>query len=403
MSPTPPRAPAPTGRVRPPDRRAHIVAAATISFSEHGFHGTKLAEIADAAGVSAPALYRHFANKADLLGAVTRDMSTRVHAALDAVPTQPEAPDAELAAVIDAYLSGVLAHRRHSDVYRWEWQSLSDEDRAFARDLRRASHRRTRDLIGRLRPELTKNQTDTLTDAIYAIASSPANHRATLPRKVIGPLIRDAALAAVHADLPTAPSTPAPASGLLPTGRRENLLTESVLLFAARGFHDVTIDDIGGAVGLPPSGVYRHFPSKQAILVAALQRTSERTTSAITAGLAQSDGPDEAVVRLAEQYARLCVAEPAIVTAYRRCFGALGEEQRAALRRQQRINVDEWSTWLLAARPELPPNAARFLVHAALDVITDLTCHTHPTDADTATAVALAVLQQTPFSSTVRA
>ncbi|GAA4754386.1 TetR/AcrR family transcriptional regulator [Gordonia alkaliphila] len=398
MSPTPPRAPAPTGRVRPPDRREHIVAAATISFSEHGFHGAKLAEIAEIAGVSAPALYRHFANKADLLGAVTRDMSTRVHAALAAVPTQPEAPDAELAAVIDAYLTGVLAHRRHSDVYRWEWQSLSDEDRAFARDLRRASHRRTRDLIGRMRPELTKNQTDTLTDAIYAIASSPANHRATLPRKVIGPLIRNAALAAAHAELPDTPSTPTPAAGLLPTGRRENILTESVLLFAERGFHDVTIDDIGAAVGLPPSGVYRHFPSKQAILVAALQRTSERTTSAITAGLAQSDGPDEAVVRLAEQYARLCVAEPAIVTAYRRCFGALGEEQRAALRRQQRINVDEWSTWLLAARPELPPNAARFLVHAALDVITDLTCHTHPTDAATATAVALAVLQQTPLA-----
>ncbi|MFC0313919.1 TetR/AcrR family transcriptional regulator [Gordonia phosphorivorans] len=402
MPPKPPRAGVPAGRVRPPDRRAHIVAAATIGFSEHGFHGTKLSEIADSAGISAPALYRHFANKSDLLGAVVRDMSARVQAALAAVPPQPGAPEAELTALLDAYVANVLAHRHHSDIYRWEWQSLAEPDREFARGLRREAHRRTRGLIAGLRPDLSRAQCDALTDAVFAIASSPGNHRVTLPRKIIGPLLRNAALAAVHAELPANPSASDSVPGLTPNGRRETILTESVVLFADRGFHDVTVEDIAAAVGLPPSGVYRHFPSKQAILTAALHRASERTTSAISAGLAQSGGRDEALVRLAEQYTRLCVAEPAIVTAYRRCIGTLDEEQRAQLRRQQRTNVDEWSTWLLDARPEVPPNAARFLVHAALDAITDLTCHDHPTDAATATAIALAVLRETSLEGVVR-
>lgn len=396
MSPTPSRASVPAPRVRPPDRRDHIVAAAATAFSERGFHGTKLSQIADAAGVSTPALYRHFANKSDLLGEVTRSMSLRTQAALAAVEADPDDPAAELAALIDAFVAHVLAERKHSDIYRWEWRTLDPEARSFARQIRLEAHRRVRGLVRALRPDLAKSAADTLTDAVYAVASSPSTHRVSLPRKAIGTLITAAALAAAAAELPDAHAEVPRPPGLTPTGKRETILTESVALFAERGFHEITIDEIGAASGLPPSGVYRHFANKQAILSAALQRTSERTTSAIARGLAQTSSRDEAVRSLVEQYTRLCVADPAIVTVYRRCAGALPDDQRAALRRQQRINVDEWSTWLIDARPELSTAAARFLVHAALEVMNDLTGSPHPTDAPTATAIALAVLLQTP-------
>lgn len=397
MSPIPSRAADAAGRVRPPDRRDHLVAAATDAFSEHGFHGTKLSQIADAAGVSTPALYRHFDNKSDLLGAVTRTMSLRTQATLVAVEPRPDDPAGELAALIDAHLANVLAHRNHSDIYRWEWRSLEPAERSFAREIRRDAHRRVRGLVRALRPELTKTEADTLTDAIYAVAGSPASHRVSLPRKAIIPLIGAAARTAGAAELPAAAdSGTEPSPGLAPTGKRETILTESVALFAERGFHEVTIDEIGAASGLPPSGVYRHFGSKQAILCAALQRASERTTSAIASGLAQTSSRDDALVCLVEQYARLCVGDPAIITVYQRCLGALPDDQRADLRRQQRINVDEWSTWLIDARPELSTAAARFLVHAALEVMADLTASPHAADAPTVTAIALAVLLKTP-------
>lgn len=54
-----------TGQRGDPQRRA-IHAAAIAQFSERGFSSTSMANIADAAGMSRPALYQYFRNKADI-------------------------------------------------------------------------------------------------------------------------------------------------------------------------------------------------------------------------------------------------------------------------------------------------------------------------------------------------
>ena len=58
--------------------------------------------------------------------------------------------------------------------------------------------------------------------------------------------------------------------------RRELVLEAAADLFAARGFHAVGMDDIGEAAGISGPGVYRHFPSKQALLETLLDRTMDR-------------------------------------------------------------------------------------------------------------------------------
>lgn len=382
-------------RVRPPGRRAQVIEAAAIAFAANGFHSTPMTEIARSAGVSAPALYRHFATKADLLGAVIRESNARVQAVLDSVPPTPDDPAGELGRLIDACVASVLHHRHYRDLYRWESGVLGPDDRREARDVRRAAHRRVSDLIGTMRPTLQPGAADVLAEAVYVTASSPSSHRIALPRKAIEKLVGAAARSVAEADL-APPRGESVTTGLAPTARREVLLTEAVALFADRGFHEVTIEQIGGASGLPASGVYRHFASKQAILTAALQRAAERTAAAVVAGLAQTDSRSEALNHLVHQYALLCVSDPAIITVYRRCFGAIDDAQRADLRRQQRINVDEWASWLRTARPELPPATARFLVHAALDVMNDLTGGPRAVAADPAAGLALTILLQTP-------
>jgi len=381
-------------RSRPSDRRATILAAATAAFSADGYHATKLSRIAEATGISTPALYRHFANKSELLAAVTCDMALRIAGVLESVPPRPDDPRGELAELIEGYVADVLNHRDNADLFRWEATSLTAEDRRYVRDIRLTGHRRVRALLQTLRPDLSRLDADVLTDAVFAVASSPASHRITMPRKAIVALMRDAALTVAEVDLP--PEGPdIPSTGLSPAGRRESVLAAAVGLFADRGFHEVTVEDIGTASGLPPSGVYRHFPSKQAIVAAALERASGRVTAAIADGLAQAGSATAAVSSLARSYGRLCADDRAIITVYRRCFGALEPQERTALRRQQRANIDEWSTWLLAARPELSSAAARFLVHAALDTTGDLTGAPHPCGAARAAAVADAVLLRT--------
>src|ERR1700753_2853679 len=58
--------------------------------------------------------------------------------------------------------------------------------------------------------------------------------------------------------------------------RREQILAAAAALFARRGFHGVTIDDIGSAVGMTGPGLYRHFPGKEAVLAQMLLGISER-------------------------------------------------------------------------------------------------------------------------------
>jgi AcrR family transcriptional regulator len=48
------------------------------------------------------------------------------------------------------------------------------------------------------------------------------------------------------------------------------MLDAAAKLFSTRGYVDTGIDDIGEAVGVTGPAVYRHFKSKEALLVAVL-------------------------------------------------------------------------------------------------------------------------------------
>jgi AcrR family transcriptional regulator len=58
--------------------RAALVASARHVFATRGFEGASLDEIADAAGYTRGAIYRHFANKEDLFFAVSDAINTEV-------------------------------------------------------------------------------------------------------------------------------------------------------------------------------------------------------------------------------------------------------------------------------------------------------------------------------------
>src|SRR4051794_41279829 len=62
----------------------------------------------------------------------------------------------------------------------------------------------------------------------------------------------------------------------MPTAdRRAQIRTVAARLFATSGFHGVTIEDIGAACGISGPAVYRHFPSKDALLADLLVGISE--------------------------------------------------------------------------------------------------------------------------------
>ena len=72
------------------ERREQLLDTAVTLFAKRGYAGATTAELAKAAGVTEPIIYRHFASKKDLFIAVidrTGELITRV---LDALAANPE-------------------------------------------------------------------------------------------------------------------------------------------------------------------------------------------------------------------------------------------------------------------------------------------------------------------------
>ncbi|MGH3914331.1 MAG: TetR/AcrR family transcriptional regulator [Pseudonocardiaceae bacterium] len=74
-------------------RRRQIVDAARRCFARAGFHGTSMQDLFEESGLSAGAVYGHFAGKDDLVSAIIEEVLSEVAAALDILTdTEPFPP-----------------------------------------------------------------------------------------------------------------------------------------------------------------------------------------------------------------------------------------------------------------------------------------------------------------------
>jgi AcrR family transcriptional regulator len=123
-------------RMAAADRRRHLVETAIRLFTEGSYHGTTTAEIARAAGVSEPILYRHFASKRDLYLAALEDVWARTKESWERL--LDECSDA--CAAIEAIGKGHVSVRSPKLQLAELWvQALSEasEDPQLKRHLRR--------------------------------------------------------------------------------------------------------------------------------------------------------------------------------------------------------------------------------------------------------------------------
>ncbi|MGY2063000.1 TetR/AcrR family transcriptional regulator, partial [Nocardia gipuzkoensis] len=150
------------------------------------------------------------------------------------------------------------------------------------------------------------------------------------------------------------------------SSKREQLLTESIRIFGRQGYHEASIEEIGAAVGINASSVYRYFPSKSDLLAAAFHRTGERVAIANAEALSEASSRADAAVRIAGRFARLTFAMPEILPVYFAEFSNLPATEQQKLRSIQRQNVLEWAHLL-----DGDPAEARFRVHAAIAQVVD--------------------------------
>jgi AcrR family transcriptional regulator len=152
--------------------------------------------------------------------------------------------------------------------------------------------------------------------------------------------------------------------------RREEILAIAVGLFAARGYHGVSMDDIGSAAGVTGPALYHHFAGKEAMLAAALAPVSE---GLLTGGrervAAHPDDARAALESLIDFHVDFALANPAVIALHLHELDRLPEEPRRQIRRLQRLYVEEWVGVLAVLRPGLSASEARVLAHAAFGLM----------------------------------
>jgi AcrR family transcriptional regulator len=75
------------------DTRARIQQIAVELFTEHGYEGTSLREIAERLGVTKAALYYHFKSKEDIIQSLVEDYQGQMDGLIDLARSEPRTPE----------------------------------------------------------------------------------------------------------------------------------------------------------------------------------------------------------------------------------------------------------------------------------------------------------------------
>ena len=115
-------------------RRRQLLDVALGQFAERGFHQTSMDDIAEAAGVTKPVLYQHFASKRDLYIELLDDVGGRMMEGIEKSVASANGPRQQVEAGMRAYFSFVAAE---ADAFRLLFGSGTRRDEEFERAVRR--------------------------------------------------------------------------------------------------------------------------------------------------------------------------------------------------------------------------------------------------------------------------
>jgi AcrR family transcriptional regulator len=119
--------------------------------------------------------------------------------------------------------------------------------------------------------------------------------------------------------------------------RKKRILAAAAALGARRGFHAISMADIGAEAGIVGSGVYRHFPSKTAILIAMHDQVMDRLAGGAATILAAGGTDAQTMSALVRDHIEVALQDRDALALYHREIQTLPEEERRRLRRSQRL------------------------------------------------------------------
>jgi TetR/AcrR family transcriptional regulator, mce3 operon repressor len=388
----------PAVKRRPKDRKQQILEQAVRLFIERGFHSVKLEEIAEAAGVTARALYRHYDNKQALLAAAIITAQDEYQNARRPTDRATEARVPPLGVELPNLIAAAVVTRALTVLWQREARYLNEVDRA---EVRRRINAIVAGMNEAVRLEisgLSPHHSELRAWAVSSTLTSLGRHNLTLPGDELAELLYQACMAAART--PTVcglePDEATPNRERALFSRYETLLATGAKLFRAQGYPAVSTSEIGKGAGIAGPGLYRSFSSKQAILDALIRRLDEwRSLECIRA--LRADEPDkQRLRRLVEGHVRISLDDPDLVAVSVTELSHASSEVRDTYTRNQGDREAEWIDLIRKLVPATSVAEARLLVAAAISFIEDAARTWHLTRyagvADEMTAIALSIL-----------
>ena len=155
--------------------------------------------------------------------------------------------------------------------------------------------------------------------------------------------------------------------------RKEALLAAAASLFRERGYDGVGMQDIVAAAGIVGSGVYRHFDSKLAMLVALTDRHLDDLLAGAARIRAAALPPSEALDALVDLHLDFAFAREGLIAVYLGEERSLPEPDRKRARRKQRAYLAEWVVALRQLHPDLDDRRAHLTVNAVVSLLQSVT------------------------------
>jgi TetR/AcrR family transcriptional regulator, cholesterol catabolism regulator len=140
-------------------------------------------------------------------------------------------------------------------------------------------------------------------------------------------------------------------------GTRDHIVQVATELFLQRGYEGTSVKAIATAIGISTPALYWHFPSKQDIFFAAMERTLTDFLEAVHSQLI-SEQPRERFVELVRAHTYYQLERQAATVAYQATFGFRGlvhklpAKYRKRIAARQRGYADEFRHVLAAGRDQ---------------------------------------------------
>ncbi len=346
-------------RRRPKDRKRQIVLQACELFVELGYPNVTMTALAERVGITAGALYRHFATKNDLLDAVLRESFAGFDRTITGTALEP---------AVDEAIDLVTPHPHIADLWDREVRYAEPGLRRKYGDLMRTWAAEFGRVLRAHRGDLDEGNEELLVWAMQSALACLGTSTIHAPAPQRRVAVRAALLAIASAPLSaTGSSQYARGSGRTPVSRRERLLLAAASQFATQGYQETSMAAIGAAADVTGPNLYGYFKSKAELLRAVYERGTHYLWIGLDAAFARAGTPEEALRLVLRSYVE-----------HSREWGSLevGRSGERAVEAEtlgaQREYAAEWIVLVQKIAPDLEPPAARLRVQIGLKVVNDL-------------------------------